>query len=73
MKGENGLECVGVWVLWWCWEAQEFGELGKLGERWVRRKEQVREGKCWVTRKEGERGRVRRDQGDWERRGRRGC
>ena len=30
--------------------------------------EQVREGKCWVTRKEGERGRVRRDQGDWERR-----
>ena len=43
MKGEDGLECVGVWVLWWCWEAQEFGELGKLGERWVRRKEQVRE------------------------------
>ena len=29
MKGEDGLECVGAWVLWWCWEAQEFGELGK--------------------------------------------
>lgn len=36
-------------MLWWCWEAQEFGELGKLGERRVRRKGQVREGKCWVN------------------------
>ena len=55
MKGEDGLECVGVWVLWWCWEAQEFGELGKLGEKRVRRKEQVREGSVGLTREEGKR------------------
>ena len=49
MKGEDGFGVCGSVGVGWCWEAQEFGELGKLGERRVRRKGQVREGKCWVN------------------------